>query len=66
MVPRSIPDTPHAEQLTFSHGLINYKDTKTKCRHLKNDMQGDFAAGVSQSLQAGDTVSYVGIFDPAL
>ncbi len=39
MVPRSIPDSPHAEQLTFSHGLIIYnivyKVNKTKCRHLK-------------------------------
>jgi hypothetical protein len=26
----------------------------------------DFAAGVYQSLQTGDTVSHVGIFDPAL
>ncbi len=33
--PDQSPDSPHAEQLTFSHGLINYKETKTKCRHLK-------------------------------
>jgi hypothetical protein len=29
------------------HGLINYMDTKTKCRHLKKiDLERDFAAGV--------------------
>jgi hypothetical protein len=31
----------------FLHGLISYKDTKAKCRHLKKiDLQRDFAAGV--------------------
>jgi hypothetical protein len=29
-------------------------------------MQRDFAAGVYQSLKTGETVSHVGIFDPAL
>ncbi len=48
-----------------THGLINYTDTKAKCRHLTNK-QRDFAAGVYQSLSTGDTVSHVGIFDPAL
>jgi len=33
------------------HELINYIDTKVKCRHLKKiDLQRDFAAGVYQSL----------------
>ncbi len=31
----------------------------------KIDLLRDFAAGVYQSLQTGDTVSHVGIFDPA-
>jgi hypothetical protein len=33
------------------HGLINYTDTKAKCRHQKNlTCKGTFAAGVYQSL----------------
>ncbi len=33
--------------ICWRHGLINYKDTKTKCRHLtKISGKGDFAAGV--------------------
>ncbi len=36
-----------------TNGLFNYKDTKTKCR-------------LYWCLQTGDTVSHVGIFDPAL
>jgi hypothetical protein len=47
-----------------SHGLINYIDIKLKCRHLKK--LRDFAAGVYQSSKTEDTVSCVGIFDPAL
>ncbi len=35
---------------SWCHRLINYKDTKAKCRHLKNDLWRDFAAGVYQSL----------------
>ncbi len=30
------------------------------------DLQRGFAAGVDQSFETGDTVSHVGIFDPAL
>ncbi len=30
------------------------------------DLWRDFAVGVYQSLQTGDTVSYVGIFDPTM
>jgi hypothetical protein len=30
----------------------------------KIDLQRDFAAGVYQSFQTGDTVGHVGIFDP--
>jgi hypothetical protein len=32
----------------------------------KIDLQRDFAAGVYQSLETGDTVNRVSIFDPAL
>jgi hypothetical protein len=47
--------------------LINYTDTKAKCRHLKKIyLKRDFGAGVYQSLKTGDIVSNVGIFDPAL
>ncbi len=45
------------------YGLINFEDPKAKCHHLK---KLTFAAGVHQSLHIGDTVSHVGIFDPAL
>jgi hypothetical protein len=50
-------------------GLINYRDTKVKLRHLKKiDRKRDLTGGVYQSLQtgSGDTVSHVDIFDPAL
>jgi hypothetical protein len=42
---------------THHHELIKSK---------KIDLERDFAAGVYQSLQTGDTVSHVGIFDSAL
>jgi hypothetical protein len=59
--------TVHAIGETIHQGLINYTDNKAKCRHLKKiDLQQDFATDVNQRLKAGDTVSYVGIFDPAL
>jgi hypothetical protein len=48
------------EILGFYHGLINYIDTKAKCRHLKRD----FAAGIYRSLYTGDT--FIHAFDPAL
>jgi hypothetical protein len=32
----------------------------------KIELERDFAAGVYQSLSTGDTVSHVGIFEPAL
>ncbi len=52
---------------TPSHWLINYKDTKAKCRHLKKlTSKRDFVAGVTQSLQTRDTVRHVGISCPAL
>ncbi len=50
----------------FAHGLINYIDTKAKCRHLKNYLLRDLTAGVYQSLQTKDTVSHVGFLEPAL
>ncbi len=51
--------------ITYSqeHELINYIDTKAKCRHLKI-LTCKGTAGVYQSLYTGDTVSHVGIFDP--
>jgi hypothetical protein len=46
------------------HGLINCKNTKTKCHHLKKlTGKGDLW---QVFFRAGDTVSHVGIFDPAL
>jgi len=57
----------HHNFIHTEHGLINYIDTKAKCHNLqKLTCKRDFAAGVYQSLWIGDTVSYVGIFDPAL
>jgi hypothetical protein len=42
-------------------------DNKAKYRHIKKiDLERDFAAGVCQSLETGDTFSHVGTFDPAL
>jgi hypothetical protein len=49
------------------YGLISNIDTKAKCRHLKKrPVKGLGAASFYQSLYTGDTVSRVGIFDPAL
>ncbi len=40
-------------------GLINYIDTKAKCRHIKIiDLQKDFVAGVYQSLCVDAGPSY--------
>jgi hypothetical protein len=48
------------------YGLINYKGTKAKCRHLKKlTCKGTFAAGDYQSLLTGDTVCNVVIFVPS-
>jgi hypothetical protein len=47
------------------HGLINFIDTKAKMLSSKK-IDRDFAAGIYQILKTGDTVSHVGIFDPAL
>jgi hypothetical protein len=72
---KGLPPTPSPSKLllflhsfdTVRHGLVNYMDTKAKCRHLKIfTCKRYFAAGVYQSLQTGDAVSHVGIFDPAL
>jgi hypothetical protein len=41
---------PPPTGLLFPHGLITYKDTKGKCRHLKKLTCKVFAAGVYQSL----------------
>jgi hypothetical protein len=42
------PSAPEKEHIL---GLVNYIDTKVKCRHLKKlTCKGDFAAGVYQSL----------------
>ncbi len=46
-----------------NHVLLNYIDTKAKCRHLKNwPVKGLFY----QSLMTRDTISHDGILDPAL
>ncbi len=64
---RQLKKSATSEAETQQHGLINYKETKEKCRHLKKiNLQMDFAAGVYQSVWTGDTVSYVGISNPAL
>ncbi len=47
------------------HGLINYKGTKTKCRHLKNwPVKGLCGSGLFEFINW--RYSLVGIFDPAL
>ncbi len=52
----------------IAHGLINNIETKAKCRHLKKM----FCKGslrqvfLRVSLETGDTVCHVGIFNPAL
>jgi hypothetical protein len=50
--------TPH-------QGLINYTDTKAKCRHLKK-LTRTLLQVFIRVLQTGDTVCHVGIFDLAL
>jgi hypothetical protein len=46
---------------------MNYIGHQSKMSSSKYiDQQRDFAAGVYASLQTGDTVGNVGIFDPAL
>jgi hypothetical protein len=52
---------------TQQHGIINYIDTAAKCRHLKKlTYKGTLQQVFNQSLWTGDTVSHVGIFNPAL
>jgi hypothetical protein len=50
------------------HGLINYIDTKAKCSHLKKwtSKKKGSKGTLRQVLYTGDTVSHVGIFNPAL
>ncbi len=49
-------------RLTLCHGLINYVDTKAKCRHLKIfTRKGTLWQVFIKSLQTGDIVSHVGI-----
>jgi hypothetical protein len=51
----------------FSHGLINYKDTKAKCRYLKKlTCKGTLQQVFIRVYGLGDTFSHAGIFDPAL
>ncbi len=52
--------------LDLNHGLINYKDTEAKCRHLKKLTCKGTLRQVFISLWTGDTVGHVSIFDPAL
>ncbi len=50
------------------HGLTNYIDTKAKCRYLKKlTWKGTLRQVLFRvyRLVTGDTVSHVGIFDPA-
>jgi hypothetical protein len=52
---------------TVPQGLINYIETKVKCRHLKRlTCKGTLRQVFYQSLLTGDTVSHVSIFDSAL
>ncbi len=53
---------------SMNHGLINFIDTKAKCRNLKKlTCRGTLRqVFINQSLLTGDTISHVGIFDPAL
>ncbi len=60
---RTISSTPDI----YSHGLINYTDTKMKCRHLKKmSYKGTLRQVFLRVEQTGETVSHVGIFDQAL
>jgi hypothetical protein len=45
------------------HGLINYLDTKAKCRHMKILIVKVLCG---RCYQTGDIIIHVGIFDPAL
>jgi hypothetical protein len=49
----------------WTHELYTRHQSKMSSSK-KIDLQMDFAAGVYQSLETGDTVNRVGIFDPAL
>jgi hypothetical protein len=69
---QSLIYTPHfIHALTICyftpHGLINYIDTKAKCRHLKHwPVKGLGGRCLSEFIDWRYIVSHVGIFDPAL
>jgi hypothetical protein len=54
--------------VSVHHGLINYEDTTAKCRHLKKlTCKGTLRQVFIRVYRLeGDTVSHIGIFDPAL
>jgi hypothetical protein len=57
-------DVSQLKALSPPHWLINKMNTKAKCRHLKNwPVNGLCDRCLSEFI---DTVSHVGIFDPAL
>jgi hypothetical protein len=55
-------------QYGFAPWTINYKDTKTKCRHLKKlTCKGTLRqVFIKVYMKTGDTVSHVRYFDPTL
>ncbi len=52
------------ESVVYKHGLINYIDTKAKCRHLKNLTSKRTLRQVFIKVYGPEI--HVGIFDPAL
>ncbi len=50
-------------EYTIEHGLINYKDTKTKCRRLKKLTCKGTSRQVFIRVYRLETVRYVGISD---
>jgi hypothetical protein len=57
--------TPESEY-TIDHGLINYKDTQTKCRRLKKFTCKGALRQVFIRVYGLETVRHVGISDLAL
>ncbi len=56
---------PPGVPVSRTHGIINYVDTKPKCRHLKKLTCKGTLRQVFISLWTGDTVSHVDIFLPS-
>ncbi len=55
-----------AKDKSLAHGLFNVIDTKAKCRHAKKLICKGTLRQVIIRVYTMDTVSHVGIFDPAL